>query len=159
MQGKHIAEGEASEMNCSWRVHGKETMTSPPPPAAVSSVCVSRVASVRSSVLIRPQRSLKFYSAAQTRPKPTVPAASLRPERSCFQGPLWGLARHTHQRRYADNPLINVNGAAGFETREPSSHFPNGLRARARAGRSRALASVAERGWASEVLSLRAEQP
>lgn len=156
MQGKHIAEGEASEMNCSWRVHRKETMTSPPPPAAP---CVSRVALVRSSVLIPPERSLKFRSAAQTRPKPTVPAASLRPQRSCFQGPLWGLARHTHQLRYADNPLINVNGAAGFETREPSSHFPNGLRARARAGRSRALASVAERGWALEVLSLRAEQP
>lgn len=59
-------------MTCSWRVHREETLTS---------TCYE----FRSDQPDGRLCSLKFDSAAQTRPKPAVPAASLRPERSCFR--------------------------------------------------------------------------
>lgn len=87
---------------------------------------------------------LKLTSAAQTRPKTTATLqwSGFCPERSCFQDLYWGLDLHTHQLWYADNLLINLNGAAGFERREPFSHFPNGLRA-GWPGHSRVLAFAA----------------
>lgn len=101
---------------------------------------------------LHPKLQTKFTTEAKTRPKTNSLKSEVNFVLSIlvffFQDPYWGLARHTHQLRYADNPLINLNGAAGFETPEPFSNFPKGLRA----GSTRARPSARLHAGAGMVL-------